>query len=351
MDYYKYLVKKLGEIVSEYKCDFIIYPFGERGALTKGILNGIYGVQEKAVIDNVLCDTYGQIENLEYLRQVNLDECKVLITSDRLEIYEELRENLYETVGKEYCIELFPVPPSIEISRQKKPLIIKKMQAEGVSEENPVYHPKHTKSDFYLPLLLTDFIQSTIFMSDDYYEKATLEKVFVNYESGIIMEKVHDGVVLDIGANIGNHALFFCNECGARKVYCFEPIDFTFSILEKNIMLNGLEHRVVLNRMGLGEREENCDAEYNVYNLGGTSLKQSESGSIHIRRLDDLEIREKISFIKIDVEGMESSVINGGKELISKNHPYIMVESFGMGIINVRNLLCEKMGRGGVYVH
>lgn len=340
MNYYKYLVKKLGEIVSEEKeMNFILYPFGERAALAKGILNGIYGVQEKAIIDNVLSKKYKGIENLEYLKHVStLDNYRVLIASDAVRIYEELRENLYAVVGKEYCIELFPIPSRIEPDSE----MIEKMEEEGFSKEEPIYHPKKTKSDFYLPLLPKEVIQFKVFMTDDYFERDILDHVFVCYKNGLLREKICGGSVLDIGANIGNHTLYFCNECGAEKVYCFEPVEQNFSTLEKNIRLNHLEQKVVLNQIGLGEKEERRSGNLNnnIYNMGAISLKQDEDGDIQIKRLDDLGIKEDIAFIKIDVEGMERSVLKGGIELIKKNRPYIMVESFENAFPEVRELLC-----------
>lgn len=342
MDYYKYLIQKLGEIVSENgQINYILYPFGHLGTLTKGILNGLYNVQEKGIVDNILCNKYKNIENLDYLRRIQLDGCKVLLTSDNINCYEEIREKLYSVVNKEQCIELFPVPFEVEMHRKIKLEIVQKMIDKGV-EKTLVYHPEKTNSTFYLPLLPTDYIQYKILLTDDYYERATLEKVFTSYKAGIIREMLlQEGVVLDIGANIGNHTLYFCNECNAKKVYCFEPEEQTFSILKKNIGFNHLEHRTVLYQMGLGEEEGKALSHYNIYNIGGNHLELNDSGEVLIKRLDDLNITEKVVFIKIDVEEMEDKVIKGGMNLIKRNKPYIMIESFENKIVEINRLLCE----------
>ncbi|MDP7196601.1 MAG: FkbM family methyltransferase [SAR202 cluster bacterium] len=47
-----------------------------------------------------------------------------------------------------------------------------------------------------------------------------------------------------------------------------------------------------------------------------------------LKKLDDLNIKEKIDFIKIDVEGNEKYVILGGIETIKKNKPIIWVETW-----------------------
>lgn len=45
-------------------------------------------------------------------------------------------------------------------------------------------------------------------------------------------------IVVDIGANIGNHTVFFANVCKAKKVYSFEPQEKVFEILKKNVEIN-----------------------------------------------------------------------------------------------------------------
>lgn len=234
MNYFRHFVKKLNEVIKENDCEFILYPFGERGGLVKGILNVIYGIEEKVIVDNVLCSTCSRIECLEYLKQIDMSNCKVLITSDNINVYDEIREKLYAVVEKDRCIELLDLPYGVRAVRER-PRVIEKIKEERVDKERPYYHPKKTKSNFYLPFLPMDSIQCGILLSDDYFERENLDKVFRNFQNGIIGETVLSGkgALLDIGANIGNHTLYFCNEYNAKKVYCFEPIEKTFSILEQ----------------------------------------------------------------------------------------------------------------------
>lgn len=341
--HYKYIVKTLGDIVACNNCGYILYPFGEYGVVVKEIINEIYHIKEKKIIDNGLSRTYEYIGNLEDLRQMELDNCKVLITSNKQEIYDELRDSLYAVVEREKCVELLP-PPGLVVARLLAPDVNAKLEREGITLENPIYHPKKTKSIFFLPLLTTDYIQRSILLYDDYFDRHKLDYMFRHYGSGIIAEKVSSkgGVILDIGANIGNHTLFFCNELNVQKVYCFEPVQETFSILARNIKLNNLEKRVVLNSFALGENAGKGSIQgYNIYNIGATSLQHDENGMLEIKSLDSLDIQEPITLIKIDVEGMEKEVIKGGVETIKKNYPYIMVESFEEKFPETEKLLCE----------
>lgn len=50
------------------KNKFVIYPFGTNGRIAKQILNEEFGIQEKYVVDNVLCEMDSNIKSVEYLR-------------------------------------------------------------------------------------------------------------------------------------------------------------------------------------------------------------------------------------------------------------------------------------------
>jgi hypothetical protein len=53
------------------------------------------------------------------------------------------------------------------------------------------------------------------------------------------------GIVFDIGANVGNHAVYWAIKRRAYKVYAFEPVLSTFSLLETNIALNLTEKTII----------------------------------------------------------------------------------------------------------
>lgn len=145
-----------------------------------------------------------------------------------------------------------------------------------------------------------------------------------------------NSVILDIGSNIGNHVIYFEKILGAKKVYCFEPHPEIFKILKKNIELNNLIEKTVLNNFGLGKNNSRGEividgirkgfSAWYKRNLGGTSIRESEKGNIEIRKLDSLKIKEKVDFIKIDTEGFETEVLEGAEKFLKKNKPVIYVE-------------------------
>lgn len=188
-----------------------------------------------------------------------------------------------------------------------------------------VFKPKWDNTvSFYLPYVYVDAIQKIIARNEDYYERDELDYIKDRYV-------LSDGLVYcDIGANIGNHTLYFAKECNAKKIYAFEPVADTFSILERNIEINKIKDKVVLYNRALGDGASSHAKimSFNPANIGGTTIGETldDSGNIKMMRLDDLQIKEKIGFIKIDTEGFELKVLKGCKELIKRDQPIIYVE-------------------------
>lgn len=195
-----------------------------------------------------------------------------------------------------------------------------------MKKKGHVYQFDGIKSFFYLPNIRTDLIQKVIYLKKNYFEYETLDYVCKDHGLGV-GQLIKGGVVLDIGANIGNHTLYFCNECDAKKVYCFEPMQETFLMLQRNIVINHLEDRTILINKGVGE----CGAKASVSfkkdsNSGFTRLALSDIGDVEIIAIDDLNIEQKIGFVKIDVEGFELAVLKGMVKTLKRDKPFLMVE-------------------------
>ncbi|RZJ78470.1 MAG: FkbM family methyltransferase [Flavobacterium sp.] len=135
--------------------------------------------------------------------------------------------------------------------------------------------------------------------------------------------------VLDIGANIGFHSLYFSELVGSGgKVICFEPVLTNFNKLKSNIILNQAEN-IWPHNIALGNKNENISiaADENSTNPGSFNLFERGGDEEIICRIgDEVLAREKVNFIKIDVEGYESYVIGGLIETITNNRPKILFE-------------------------
>lgn len=133
------------------------------------------------------------------------------------------------------------------------------------------------------------------------------------------------GSVLDIGANIGNHSLYFSNFF--KKIHCFEPSNKIFSILKINsILANNIE----CYQTGISDTDGVASLLVTEGYLGCSQVTNTSGGNtqeISIAKLDSMADKfEDVSLIKLDVEGHEYEAISGGEFLIRKYRPYILFE-------------------------
>lgn len=153
---------------------------------------------------------------------------------------------------------------------------------------------------FNLKLIENDCVSNFINEQNRFYEDNILENLSRFLPSGKL------DVGLDIGANIGNHTIFFSKVMDFNAIYSFEPQKDVYEILDENIKLNNCSNVVSYN-MGLSNTssERYSISRYLPDNLGSTAFSRSDSGDFVFKKLDDVKIEGKIDFIKMDVEEME----------------------------------------------
>lgn len=176
-------------------------------------------------------------------------------------------------------------------------------------------------SKIFLPQRDNDLIQSCIYGSGNYWDTTALSKIDKLLEE--------NATILDIGANIGNHSLYWASERKAQKIYSFEPYPSSYQILKTNIDINNLNN--IIEALPFALSDENTKAQVCSFcptNIGGTGFSKNSEGDFEFRTLDSLNIKEMIDLIKIDVEGCELEVLNGGLNTIKKNKPIILIETF-----------------------
>lgn len=163
---------------------------------------------------------------------------------------------------------------------------------------------------------------STDILIDGFYEYKELITL-INW----LKKKNKFNNVLDIGANIGNHSVFFSKYF--KKVLSFEPNPHSFDLLK----LNTKKYKKI-NIFNFGLSNKNSTQDFYSYelNYGGSSLKKNnkipyQKFKAKFYKFDQLKKVEKnIDLIKIDVEGEELNVLKGLKDTIKKNEPIIIFE-------------------------
>ncbi|GAA2846655.1 FkbM family methyltransferase [Paenarthrobacter ilicis] len=171
-----------------------------------------------------------------------------------------------------------------------------------------------------LPDAENDYIQKTIASTKKPYEEAMLVDMAAIVKPG--------DLVLDIGANCGNHTLFLSCVSGAF-VHAFEPDAELCAAISTSVAANGAAERITVHQVGVGDANgfgrivQTAENNRGAQRLERTSMDEQ---SVAIIRLDDQEFEAPVKAIKIDVEGMELDVLRGSSELIQRDHPEMYVE-------------------------
>lgn len=140
--------------------------------------------------------------------------------------------------------------------------------------------------------------------------------------------------IVDVGANIGNHAIYFDRVCKARKVFTIEPNDDVIRDLIANTAANDCK-AVDLSLIGFAVGAESGVVQLDlspsddaIRNRGGVSVVTSNGRlgqTVPIRRLDDLDLGD-VDFLKIDVEGNGLAVLAGASGLLQRCRPLMLIE-------------------------
>jgi FkbM family methyltransferase len=171
-----------------------------------------------------------------------------------------------------------------------------------------------------------DSIQDMIVRTGDFYEAGALE---------LIRELLPPAArIVDVGANIGNHAVYFDRVCRADKVFVIEPNPDIIEDLIANTAANDCRG-VDLSLTGFAVGAEAgsgtlfiSPSDDAIRNRGGITVVRENDAACHtipIKRLDDLDLGD-IDFIKIDVEGNSVGVLTGASSLLKRCRPSIFVE-------------------------
>ena len=168
------------------------------------------------------------------------------------------------------------------------------------------------------------------------------------YALKLLFKKHEKRAFLDIGGNIGLSTIGF-RELGfiKNKIIMFEPDKFLLEQYVSKVTKNYSNIKVY--PFGLSNRSQkkklfrafykNVFFHFNnsfnltylkeklVHNYGNKAKNfEIKSSIFNLKKFDELNITEKICFLKIDVEGFDEFVLYGMKNFFKKNNPVVLVE-------------------------
>lgn len=182
------------------------------------------------------------------------------------------------------------------------------------------------------------------FFIDGQYELDLIRKAEKLIEEvGCVVER-NNGVVIDVGANIGFTSITLLLDAFAIGAVAVEPAPINYSILRENIKLNQLENSILSIQTAISSDEGKLKLELNDTNFGDNRIKLQNATpiikalpgeklnsaitvpSITLDRIGEIIAEKNIGVPKllwIDVQGHEGYVFQGGKQVLSTGLPTV----------------------------
>ncbi len=163
-----------------------------------------------------------------------------------------------------------------------------------------------------------------------------LKEIFINQEYTLLVQKLKPGTTLiDIGAFVGDSAVYFAMQPEVARVIAYEPIPGTFR--EGNVLLSGapiyIRKKIAYLNIGIGS-ETNYTTVKDMVGSGTTAL--SKSASRNGKRIKVFSLKKAISdarsqtiAIKCDVEGDEYGIFGSVSKSSMKNVYAVIAEVHG----------------------
>jgi Methyltransferase FkbM domain len=131
--------------------------------------------------------------------------------------------------------------------------------------------------------------------------------------------------VIDVGAGYGELVLYFLKRTKARRVYAFEPLEWSRKRLRDNLILNGIveDSRILI-------------SDNFVASLDDTAFCKLDSLLPEI---------ESPAFVKVDVDGAEIDVLNGSSRLVDSRVACWLVETHSSDL----EIACLELFRAAGY--
>lgn len=175
------------------------------------------------------------------------------------------------------------------------------------------------------------------------------------------------GTYIDIGANIGLTVAPIAATSNV-KCYAFEPEPTNFANLKINVAENCPNKDVHVFQLAIFDRQSSIAFEMSPSNLGDHRIRLNGASpgyfgedkrrviEVPCVRLDDLKLKiEGPLFVKIDTQGAEPFVIEGGKETLARADailmewsPYLMKRMGGDGSIAI-NFFRDNFSSGAIH--
>lgn len=132
---------------------------------------------------------------------------------------------------------------------------------------------------------------------------------------------------VDVGCYDGSSSLNFarwCSEAKNKKVIAFEPDSCNQIACKNNLERNDISYKII----GKGAWREAGSLVFDQKAAEDSHISESGQDVIEVTSLDREIQNEKITFIKMDIEGAEKEAMIGCEQVIKQNHPKLAISVY-----------------------
>jgi FkbM family methyltransferase len=141
------------------------------------------------------------------------------------------------------------------------------------------------------------------------------------------------GVFIDVGANVGLYSVTLARRIPNVSVHAFEPVSETRTMLERNLVKNGVADQVQVWPAAVSDQPGTCmvtttqDVQNHVL-APGTDATEAGVERVQMVTLDEFmsDKASSVDLIKCDVEGSELAVFRGARGILQRDRPHLVVE-------------------------
>ena len=154
-----------------------------------------------------------------------------------------------------------------------------------------------------------------------------VKSIFSDYWEPDIFPNNKDDVLVDVGAYIGDSITQYVQMYGSgyKKIYAYEVSPESCKAMRANVERMGL-HDVVIRNKGAGSQHGELFLSRSASDASANQLSAEETAGqrIEVVPLDE-DLPEKITFLKMDIEGAEWDTLLGCERIISQDHPKLAI--------------------------
>lgn len=168
-----------------------------------------------------------------------------------------------------------------------------------------------------IPLLVHDHedLSNAIVRNGDFWEADILDYMRDRH--------TYQHTIIDIGANIGNHTVYFANFLTYNRIIAFEPDKANYDVLTVNTFQYP---SVYTYNTAIGDYTGETWLQLNHSNWGAHETHDIGDYKVRMAALDEYVYLGDVTLMKIDVEWSEPQVLRGAYKTILYNRPLILIE-------------------------